>query len=642
MKATRRRLGLLGVSIGLLATLPRGVRAQGRTPLLMPGKKTLFQRVLVRPGAIIVDKPGATASSATPRPFDLFYVFERRTSGAAEWLLVGSRPIGPTVGWLPAEKCLAWKQTIVVQFTNSAGRERSLLFRDSAVIGRFLSDPSDLPALRTRAQQHALRPDDRVVAIEPEDEVDKRNAFYLLPILDYQMITQGAKEVQALHVACVAETEPPPIPPKKVFRSGIVFVMDTTISMRPYIERTHEAIRLIYQRMRNSSVGKNLSFGLVGYRNSIEKTPGLEYLTKIYVPLETDQNPDVVLATLSTVKEARVSSHDLRDDLYSGIKTAIEELDWGPFDGRYIVFVTDGGPLPASDRWSQHLEPTTLNNHAGALNISITGLNLITPPNRSIYPASIPAMQILCGGFASDKTPRYFQVPNGSEVAFAQAAQRLTGTMASGLEAAAGDKLVQPELATDDLTRKTLVDTLAMQLAYLGRQSGEQAPDVIDGWLADRALEDIDLQAVNVCVLMSKNELSTLKKVLEQIIDEGEQTRDDSPRFFDRIRAALAKMARDPNQLNESDRLVNTNARTLGEAMGELLQDLPYKSEVQDITNDDWVSKSRADQREILDRLKSKVHYFDEIYAAPNLWTALYSAAPPGETVYPMPLSSLP
>ena len=50
--------------------------------------------------------------------------------------------------------------------------------------------------------------------------------------------------------------------------------------------------------------------------------------------------------------------------------------------------------------------------------------------------------------------------------------------------------------------------------------------------------------AVDVQVLMSKNELSTLRSVLASIIDQGERTRLDATQFFDRIRSALAVMAR--------------------------------------------------------------------------------------------------
>ena len=640
MDTTRRGFAALGAGLGIAAAMPRGLAGEGPGPLLMPGKKTLSQRVLTRPGATLADQPGGRPrGGAGPRPFDLFYVFDRRTAAGGEWLHIGASRIGPVSGWLPAERTIPWKQTIVVAFSNRAGRERSLLFRDHAAIERLMGDAKGAAALRERAARAALRPDDPVVAIEPDRYIDIHKQFYLLPILDRRMVSRDGRDVLALRVASVASPASPPVvrPPTPPFRAGIVFVIDTTISMQPYIERTREAVRRIYQKVQGSAISRNVSFGLVAYRNSTERTRGLEYLTRTFVPLAPDQDPRAVLDRLSAVREARVSSHDLREDAYAGINVAIGSMDWEPFAGRYVILVTDSGPLPATDPHSSTgLDATALNDLARSRGISVAALHLLTPVNRPIYPASVPALHTLCAGIGSDRSSRYYPIPNGSPGGFAQGVETLTSAMLLGLEAAARNRTVETAATDDELARKTLIDTLAMQLAYLGRKEGERAPDVVEGWLADRALEDPDLAAVDVQVLMSKNELSTLRAVLASIVDQGERTSLDAAAFFDRIRAALAVMARDPG------RLVSAEFRTLGEAMGEFLEDLPYRSEIQDIGADDWVAKSRAEQREILDRLTAKIRAFDRFHDDPALWTALHPGAPPGETVFPLPLSSLP
>jgi hypothetical protein len=644
MDTTRRHLAAIGTAaLGLAAAMPRRVAAQGTRPLIMPGKRTLFQRVLVRPGASLAAQAGGSPREAL-RTFSLFYVFDRRTAAGAEWLQIGGRN-GPPVGWLPAERSIPWKQTIVVGFSNPAGRERSLLFRNTQAIEQLMGDATAAASLRERAARAALRPDDQVVAIEPEKFVDIRKQFYLLPILDRKTILHKNREVLALRVASVAS--PPAtrqeVPPQRPFRAGIVFVIDTTISMQPYIERTHEAVRQVYQRIQGSAISQNVSFGLVGYRNSISRTPGLEYLTRTFVSLMPDQNPRAVLDSIASVRQARVSSHDLREDAYAGVNEAIEKMDWEPFAGRYVILITDSGPMAANDPLSStRLDATALNDHARSRGISLATLHLITQVNRPIYPEALPALRTLCSGIGSDRSPRYFPILNGSPSGFSEAVNRMTSAMLAGLEAAAqNQKVVISAAGTgDELAEKTLTDTLAMQLAYLGRQEGERAPDVVEGWLADRALEKPDMAAVNVQVLMTKNQLSTLRSVLASIIDQGERTSLDSTRFFAQVRSALAAMARDP------ERLASTQSRTVGEAMdaetNEFLEDLTYPSEILYISSDDWVAKSRAEQREILDRLAAKLRAFDRFHDDPALWTALQPGDPPGETVFPLPLSSLP
>ena len=73
---------------------------------------------------------------------------------------------------------------------------------------------------------------------------------------------------------------------------------------------------------------------------------------------------------------------------------------------------------------------------------------------------------------------------------------------------------------------------------------------------------------------------------------------------FGQLRDAMALMARAP------DRVVDAEFETLGGAVGEYLEDLPYRSEI--------------------------------IGLEPALWTALYEGAAPGEQVFRIPLSRLP
>jgi serine/threonine-protein kinase PpkA len=193
------------------------------------------------------------------------------------------------------------------------------------------------------------------------------------------------------------------------------------------------------------------------------------------------------------------------------------------------------------------------------------------------------------------------------------------------------------EAAEGDLAEAAALDTLAMQLAYLGRLQDERAPDVFKAWIADRALEDTTKSAVEVRLLITKNQLNSLRDVLREIVDAGEATRTDSAAFFDQVRGALAAMAR-----GEEGHLINAQFGTLGDALGEFMDGLPYRSPLLDITPERWLNTSTVDQRVILDRLRSRLRLFERVHDDPANWTALYADAPPGEMVYAMPLGYLP
>ncbi|MGE1167111.1 hypothetical protein ACQJ0Y_28690, partial [Peribacillus simplex] len=66
-----------------------------------------------------------------------------------------------------------------------------------------------------------------------------------------------------------------------------VFVIDSTISMDPYIDRTREAIKRVYAQIEKENLGQQVKFGLIAYRSSTQAVPGLEYVSKMYADPNT-------------------------------------------------------------------------------------------------------------------------------------------------------------------------------------------------------------------------------------------------------------------------------------------------------------------------------------------------------------------
>ena len=110
------RRALWALALGLFCALPvADISAQQpvRQPLLMEGRATLFQRVILRLGARLAERPDANAPSQPTPGFGVFYVYARQGSGADAWLEIGAAQDGRTQGWVPAERTIDWKQTMV-------------------------------------------------------------------------------------------------------------------------------------------------------------------------------------------------------------------------------------------------------------------------------------------------------------------------------------------------------------------------------------------------------------------------------------------------------------------------------------------------------------------------------------------------
>jgi hypothetical protein len=96
-------------------------------------------------------------------------------------------------------------------------------------------------------------------------------------------------------------------------------------------------------------------------------------------------------------------------------------------------------------------------------------------------------------------------------------------------------------------------------------------------------------------------------------------------------------MGRDPNQLRQG-RTENLSKLVLG----EYLEGLPYKSDVLGLDEEAWKSMSVAAQTQFIIRLNTKLRQYQSFNEDASSWVSLAKGSDPSESVYPVPLESLP
>ena len=619
--------------------------AAAREPLLMPGKTSLYQRVLTRPGAGLHDGVDGALIAEQPVAFSVLYVFAR----ADGWVEVGPEFGGDATGWIPESQVVDWKQTIVVAFTNPADRERSLLFDDHSTIEEILNSEdfvAQLAALRGQAIAETLPPDTPVRSIEPDKHVhvDIEDSFYLLPILNHTQILNplNYEELQILEVAVVpanAELPQAPAPASEgdEFRAGVMFVIDTTRSMGPYIELTRNAVGRIMAKLQESDLGRRIDFGLVGFRDSVEAAPDLDYVTRTFLPLAPDQDPAEVIGRLDLVEEATANSPGFNEDVLAGFNAVLDDEIWKPYKARYVVLITDAGPkLGEKSSLGSLANSAALGRQASEeLRIGTYVMHLRSSAGAGTHNYAEAEYLKLAPSTTSDPGSRYYPITDGTEEAFAPAIDGFVEGVRNALEDP--DSLTERIEETEPgMIRDIYADTLAMRLAYLGAREGEQVPIVFRAWISQRVLEDTNKNALDVRLLITKDELNTLSEVLRNIVDSAGGEDRDSTEFFGQLRSALAAMTRDPSLV------VNTQFETLGEAFGEFLEDLPYRSPLLQMSEERWINLSPDKQFEFLRTLEAKIRHFDRVHNTPERWTQLHPSSPPGAHVYPMPLDYMP
>ncbi|SUC49129.1 Uncharacterised protein [Plesiomonas shigelloides] len=651
----RNSISRLLLSLSILLLGGYAFAADGDKPLLQEGKKTLYQRVLTTPGCKLGAAAGDDKGQLQPA-FSSLYVYQKQNMENQVWLKVGPDSYGKTIGWLPKSCTVDWNMQLTLAFTNPANRDRLLFFKEKQSLDDIISapDPVSLVApLRAKLKREGHA--EGIQAEEPEYFVDLQKQFYLLPILSgEEVMTDDGFYTRLLHVASVSKADASKkqedsVNQLKGFNASVVFVIDSTISMGPYIERTKEAVNKIYDKIKQENLDGQVKFGLVSYRSNIDAVPGLEYRTKIFADPNQVKDGADFLKKVADLKEAKVSSSLYDEDAYSGVLSAIDNIDWSQFGARYIVLITDAGAIDGNNKLSgSGLDASQLRLEAGNRGIAIYTLHLKTPSGKKNH-AKAESQYRNLSNFDSTQSNLYQAVDAGDIHTFGQQVDILAAAITEQVKSAyMGDAAIGSALyAKDDeqkLTpeQKLLQDTAlighAMQLAYLGKRNSTQAPLVFQAWISDRDLIKQNIPTTDVRVLLTKGQLSDLSDAVNQILKAANEGMISPTKMFEQLRAVAATMGADPNQLKQQD---NSRISELG-VLGEYLADLPYKSDVLNLDEETWKSWDGLSQEKFIRTLSSKLRHYQKYNSDVDRWVELAKDSDPRDRVYPIPLEMMP
>ena len=624
-------------------------------PLLMEGKHSLYQRVLSAPGARIASEPGGK-TDAEVVPFTAFYVYARTETAGKQWIEVGTDRHGSRAGWLPGAQCIEWNHGLTAAFRDPTGHDRVLLFEDSDSL-RQLAGQSSLKTyqrLYAEAAQGQPSTDSPVVAIQPPGYIDIREDFYLVPIHRYEDVYLGSEKARMLQVSSVpldstsgsaAKTGAG----KRGYTAGLVFVVDSTLSMQPYIERTQEAVATIFDTLGKADLLGQMNFGLVAFRDNVSAAPGLDYLVRTYVDLDEGRDADGFLSRLKSLRDASVSSRDFTEDAYAGVKQAIEGIDWSGHDARYIVLVTDAGAREASDPLSSTgLNAARLQQMAQQKGIAIFVLHLLTAATMPDQAADADQYRQLADfpGIGS----LYYGVPTGDVQEFGKVLDALAGQITGQVRTAATNKQAPAPVPASDnaqlaeLQARVAKLGYALRMRYLQKGSDGEVPNVFDAWLLDRDFRDPARSTLDVRVLLTRDQLSDLSDVLTQVLEAAEDGLLSPQNFLSELQSLAATATRDPEMLGATTTTTAGSGNSLADMgfMREYIEDLPYTGEVMGLSLDDWQSWSTQQQIAFLHRLEEKVSYYRALHDHTDLWVSLGGGPINGDSVYPIELDLLP
>ncbi|MCB1875876.1 MAG: VWA domain-containing protein [Chromatiales bacterium] len=607
--------------------------------------------------------------------YKVLYVFARDDldlSDPAEpkgWYQVAQGVRGPATGWMRAQDVLEWKQALVVAYRHRGlgdmRREPLLMFRDLEALQEVVESPVR-EGMATLLYEKIRKGDipESVASREPERYIDIDQKFYLLPILDFEVTDLDGDEARYLQIAAAvprkrgadvledetyreqAEEKPALTTEQaKAMKMDVVFVMDMSRSMQPYIDSTRDAIRELVQGLSSDPTLKDdVRFGLVGYRDDMRKIPALEFTSKNLTPALVGAD-ELIEILDKQAKATLVGSMDYPEEVYAGVDTALGS-SWTEGAVRFLVLVGD-----ASAHEEDHPQSTTgknaevLNLAARQTGIRILAMHLLDPRMTSDHAIAKRQYGSLSRIEGSDDSA-LLEFSTEDREAFAAAVKDSTSLIYKTLEKARKGGLVadeepgapneadQPE-ETPSEASKTMEKLMESALIeYLGKEA--EPPKDIVVWVLDRDIGNPILNALDVRVLLTKDQLSDLIKSIDQVTKALARAEYSNQQFFEALQSVAGQTLKQPEAIEKAQMLANTGL------LPSFVHSLPYKSEVLSLSNDMYASMT-AEQRSALEsNLRAKLRQYQDINEQVDGWISLNEADPDASKVYPLFLDYLP
>ena len=641
------------------APVDDGIACEPDTPCLEVATQQPL-RILPRPFSSIYAQALADEAAvvrANVPAFKPLYVFQRqgldlsRPDDPKGWYRVG-RSRDAAEGWMQARDVLEWRQALLVSYTHPGneleGRNPVLMFRDKASLESIVDD-MDM-AGRAGALYEGVRSGsipETVVSMEPKRFVDITKNFYVLPILQWSQTQIGGDDVRLLQLAAAvpgargADTvqNPDYLEQAQVGRDAggavlrdvktdIVFVIDTSRSMQPFIDMTREAVAEMSRKF-SAQTADRFRFGLVAYRDSLEVAPQLEYVARNFTP-DLVSAEELVAVLEKDGAATSVGSVDYAEEAFAGVDLALRS-NWREGALRFVILVGDASSHPKG-----HPQNTTgkdevdLRREYDDAQVHLFAIHLQDPRAAEDYPRAVPQFSHLARVRGSEETSAIKEVNAFDENEYRALVEHLTGRIDTLLNRTMGSQTAEaaaPLAEMDKLWEAALIE-------YVGTEANP--PKDIVAWAMDRDLVNPADKALDVRVLITREQLSSLAQTLDQVVQALMRAQVTQGQFFDALQGVAGQAMKRPEDLGGSVSLAETGL------LPAFIESLPYKSDILSLTEDMFASMT-ADQRSQLEwSVLAKLDQYRTINEQVDAWFRINETDPDQDMVYPLHLDYLP
>lgn len=615
-------------------------------------------RILPRPFASMYREAAAAEDSvlqANMPAFKPLYVFARQgldlslPSDPRGWYQVGRSKAEPE-GWMQARDVLEWRQALLVSYTHPGneleGRSPVLMFSDRAALEAVVDDMDMAGKAKGLYDSiNAGNIPDSVVSMEPQRFVDITRKFYVLPILQWSQTRIDGDDARLLQLAAAvpgsrgADTlsSPDYLEQAQVGRSAggampgvltdVVFVIDTTRSMQPFIDMTREAVAGMTRKF-SAETADRFRFGLVVYRDSLEVAPQLDYVTRNLTP-ELVSGEKLVELLETEGGATAVGSVDYAEEAFAGVDVALRSR-WRDGALRFVILIGDASSHPKGHpQNTTGKDETDLRREYDDAQVHLFAIHLQDPRAAEDHPRALAQFSHLARVRGSAETSAIREVNANDEAQYRELVEHLTGRINSLQGETMGGSAAEsaPLEEFDKLWEAALIE-------YVGKEA--TPPKDIVAWTLDRDLINPADRSLEVRVLVTREQLSSLSQSLDQVVQALMRAQVTQGQFFEALQSVSGQAMKRPDEIGGAATLAQSGL------LPAFIQSLPYKSDILSLTDDMFASMT-AEQRSQLEwSVLAKLDQYRTINEQVDAWFRLNDTDPDQDLVYPLHIDYLP
>lgn len=631
-------------------------------------------RVLVKPQSNVYfekDETSFQIRSNIPA-FEVFYTFEMDgvsyddNFNAAGWFHVGPSHNAPE-GWMRADDVVPWRQALALAFTNPGPSERRpvVMFDSDESLDYTLEDFESGINTPNKFYEQVMSSNvpEGVISREINSWIDIDQTFYLMPILNHMdlsslrvdgdlrgvqlaALTTEARSQQS--TACdLRESDSSDCIVKQSggitleFGLDVIFVIDMTASMGPYIDAVRSAVRESAQRLSEDldSPETKLKFGLVGYRDVVEFSPGIEFVTRNFTPdlmgasefaeLLNDGNAET--GRFPTVIESNVSSGDFPEEVFAGLEVAIN-TNWSQDAARLLILVGDASSHPITHpKNSTGLDEKSIREIADHSNVYIASV-YVGDEGSPDFEIAREQFEAVAAGDAESNIA--FAVASGSQASLERSLRDVIENIMGFVSNGNFETLMSDNTTSSDSTGQAILSAVrAAFVDYIGSEA--QPPSNIVAWALDRDPTDYSKKAFDIKVMLGRKDMEELKDLLQGLIETLNTGSTSSTFVFAQVQGGSTASSYDLG-IENSEAIANSNL------VPKWISNLPYKSEVLTLTLEEFTNSSADDRNRFETRLGSLINFYDEALNRPDGWILLNEQASVDDRIYMLDIANLP